>query len=279
MAALNLATVALPFIRGAMDAIDMMYDQDPVAKNGMKIAAACAEGCQVTLIEALVEHVRLLEKRLKDEHSSSKAAMDYWAAEAENQRLRANDAEAALQRATEDWDRREEMVRTAERSSQSMAYANYMATKGPEMAAEKERLKERVLAAEAEAERQMRLKEAARAEAEAESGRADDLAELLNNVRRAHAEDVATLRAEVSALRTRNAEMFLELRAAQGHQDAPNVPQGGANEPEPIPLVPAHAGPDIWDEDAHERAFNLELPVYEYDGYLDASPESRSDEE
>jgi hypothetical protein len=281
MAALNLATVALPFIRGAMDAIDTMYDQDPVAKSGMKIAAACAEGCQVTLIEALVEHVRLLEKRLKDEEASSKAAMDYWAAEAENQRLRANEAEAALQRA--------EQIKVAS-SAASEAIINHwkgvaeanqdMLTAAnqanDEQAAHIERLEERTLAAEAEAERQMRLKEAARAEAEAECGRADDLAEILDNVRRAHAEDVETLRAEISALRTRNAEMFMELRAAQGHQDAPNVPRGG-NEPEPIPLVPA--GPDLWDEEAHERVFNLEFPVEYYDGYLDASPESRSDEE
>jgi len=64
----------------------------------------------------------------------------------------------------------------------------------------------------------MRLKEAAREDAEREQGRADELQDAFDNLSRAHAEDVATLRA-------RNAEMFLELREARGHQ---NAPAGGA---------------------------------------------------
>jgi hypothetical protein len=220
----NLAAVALPFIRSAEEAL-----VDPVIKSSLKIATACAEGCQASLIQALLDHIWLLEGNIKHEEASSKEALAYWVAEADDQRLRADAAEA-----------------------------------------EKKQLAERTLAAEAEAARQMRLKEAARAETDAESSRADDLADILDNLRRAYAKDVSTLRAENDALRMRNAEMFLELRSNGGQDASSNVPQQAA------PAL------DIWDdmEEAHARRWENELccehpSAYEYD----ASPESRSDEE
>lgn len=220
----NLNLVALPFIRSAEEAL-----VDPVIKSGLKIATACAEGCQASLIQALLDHIWLLEGNIKYKELSNKEALAYWTAEADSQSMRADAAEA-----------------------------------------EKKQLAERTLAAEAEAARQMRLKEAARAETDAESSRADDLADILDNVRRAHAKDVGTLRAENDALRMRNAEMFLELQV-NGNQETPsNVPEDTA------PAL------DIWDdmEEAHARRWENELcgehpSAYDYG----ASPESRSDEE
>jgi hypothetical protein len=217
----NLAAIALPFIRSVEEAL-----VDPVIKSSLKIATACAEGCQASLIQALLDHIWLLETRLKHEEVSGKETLAHWVAEADDQRLRADAAEA-----------------------------------------ENKQLAERTLAAEAEAARQMRLKEAARAETDAESSRADDLADILDTVRRAHVEVTTTLRAENEALRARNAEMFLELRS---------------NEPaKPEPLVHAQHRLDLWDdmEDAHARRWEDEISNGFHGGYVDASPESRSDEE
>lgn len=217
------ADIALPFIRAATTILD-----DPVAKNGLKIAEACATGCQASIIQGLLDHIWLLDGRLKYKELSSKEALAYWAAEADRERIRADEAEA-----------------------------------------ENKQLAERTLAAETEAARQMRLKEGARAETDAESSRADDLADILDNVRRAHVKDVATLRAENDALCARNAEMFLELRATNG-EEAPEQE------------TPVHYVPDLWDdmEEAHARRWESEICCEQQSAYeYDASPESQSDEE
>lgn len=206
-----LSTVSLRFINAAM-AEETGYG---VGKEGLRVAAAATEGCHVKVIEALLEHVSFLEKRLTSEAESSREALEYYAEETERFRVRANDAERELAAQNEKvcqlMDANYALTTACAEKNAMLKAAN---SRLAELECALERSTERLEQAEAEAGRQMRLKETARADAEREQGRADDLQEAFDNQARAHAEDVETLRA-------RNAEMFLELRQAKGYMVPP----------------------------------------------------------